>query len=265
MEPFIIRAALAGIGVAVVAGVLGCFVVWRRMAYFGDALAHGALLGVALALLADFPAQLGIFAAGAVFSFLLVWLRRQKRLATDVLLGILAHAALAAGIVAASLSGAQFDLHAYLFGDILFVSDADLLWLGGGGALALALLAARWTQLTLLAVDEDIAAAEGVNPFRANLLLTLLVALSVALSVRIIGVLLITALLIIPAATARPFAGSPAGMALLSAALGVLAVIAGLAGSLHFDAPAGASIVSASALLFALLLPFSGRRKNAGR
>ena len=256
-EPFVWRALLAGSGVAAVAGALGCFIVWRRMAYFGDSLAHGALLGVAGALLAGVPPKFGILAAGAAFSFLLVWLRRRRIFSADALLGIFAHSALAWGLVAVSIAGGQFDLHGYLFGDILFVSDSDLWWAAAGGVFAILLLAARWSSLVLLAVHEDLAACEGVNPFRANLLLTLLAAFVVASSVRVVGVLLISALLIIPAAAARPFARSPGGMAVLAALLGVFSVFAGLSFSLHSDAPAGPSIAAVAALLFVATLPFS--------
>lgn len=261
-EPFVLRALLAGSGVAAVAGALGCFIVWRRMAYFGDSLAHGALLGVACALLADIPPKFGILAAGAAFSFLLVWLRRRRIFSADALLGILAHSALAWGIVAASIAGGRFDLHGYLLGDILFVSDSDLWWAAAGGVFAVLLLAARWSSLVLLAVHEDLAACEGVNPFRANLLLTLLTAFVVASSVRVIGVLLVSALLVIPAAAARPFSRSPGGMAVLAAAIGVFSVFGGVSFSLHSDAPAGASIAAVAALIFAASLPFSRNKSR---
>lgn len=260
IEPFIVRALLAGLGVAVVAGVLGCFVVWRRMAYFGDSLAHGALLGVALGLLYGLPLHLGVAIAGVAFSVVLVWLQTKKILAMDALLGILAHAALSIGVVAVSIAERQLDLHAYLFGDILFVNATDLYWVGGGGLAVLALLAANWQALILTTVNEDIAVSEGVNVRRADLLLMLLMALTVAASIRIVGVLLISALLIIPAATARPFARSPAGMAVIAAACGAVAVLIGLSGSLQFDIPAGPAIVTAAALLFAGSLSYSLKR-----
>lgn len=259
-EPFVLRALFAGSAAAAVAGILGCFIVWRRMAYFGDSLAHGALLGVAIALLADAPPKFGVLTAGAVFSFLLVWLRRRRIFSADVLLGILAHAFLAWGVVAVSVAGGQFDLHGYLFGDILFASDSDLWWAAAGGVFTAAALTARWSSLVLMAVHEDLAASEGVNPFRENLLLTLLAAFVVASSIRIVGVLPVSALLVIPAATARPFSRSPGHMAALSAAFGVFAVFAGIGFSLHSDAPAGASIAAAAALVFAALLPFSGNK-----
>lgn len=260
LEPFILRAAAAGAAAAAVAGALGCFVVWRRMAYFGDSVAHGALLGVALGLLGGFAPGIGALAVAAGFAALLARLRRARTLPDDALLGVLAHSALAWGVVAISLGGGGVDLHAYLFGDILFIGRNEALWIVCGAALALLALAAKWNALLLLAMHEDMAEAEGVSRGRADMLLLLLLALAVASSIRVFGVLLVAGLLVIPAATARALARSPAGAAFASASLGVAAVIIGLTCSLHFDTPAGPSIVAAASTMFVLSLLFASRR-----
>ncbi len=253
-DDFILRAVGAGVGVALVAGALGCFVVWRRMAYFGDSLAHSALLGVALGLLYGFGVGPGTVLVCSVFAVLLVWLQQKRVLATDTLLGILAHAALAVGMVAISfLDNPRFDLHGYLFGDVLTVTPQELYWIYGGGVVVLGLLFVNWPSLVLMAVHEDLAKAEGVSVFWTQLLLMFLMTIVVAVSIRIVGILLITALLVIPAAAARQLARSPEAMAVAAAVIGVLAVIGGIFGSVKFDTPSGPSIVTAAAGMFAVL------------
>ncbi len=256
LDGFIIKALIAGIGVALVVGALGCFVVWRRMAYFGDSLAHSSLLGIALGLLYGFSINIGVIIVCTMFALLLVWMQHKHVLATDTLLGILAHASLSLGMVALSfLDYIQFDLHGYLFGDILTVRAYDLWWIYLGGAVVLTLLILNWSSLTLMTIHEDLAKAEGVRTFRTQLLLMFLMTIVVAFSVRIVGILLITSLLIIPAATARQLAKTPESMAVIASLLGVLAVMLGIAGSMQFDTPSGPSIVTAASLLFLILFP----------
>ena len=255
-ETFVLRALAAGIGVALVVGALGCFVVWRRMAYFGDSLAHSSLLGIALGLLYGFSVNLGIVVVCSGFAVLLVWMQHKHLLATDTLLGILAHASLSLGMVALSfLDYLQFDLHSYLFGDILTVTNSDLLWIYLGGVVVIGLLIANWSSLTLMTIHEDLAKAEGVNTFRTQLVLMFLMTIVVAFSVRIVGILLITSLLIIPAATARQLAKTPEAMAIIASIIGVLAVLLGIFGSMQFDTPSGPSIVTAASLLFVIVFP----------
>jgi zinc transport system permease protein len=255
LEDFAVRALLAGAGVALVAGPLGCVVVWRRMAYFGDTLSHAALLGVALGLLAGIDVTVGVIATSVAVGLLLLAMQSERRLASDTLLGILSHAALAVGLIAVGfLDKVRVDLMAYLFGDILAVSGKDLAWIYGGAGLVLVALAAIWRPLIALTVDEDTAVAEGVSPRPVKLVFTLLIAGTVALAMKAVGVLLVTALLIIPAATARGFARSPEAMAFGAACAGLAAVGGGIAASFAWDAPSGPAVVAAAALLFALTL-----------
>ncbi|MDD9818124.1 MAG: metal ABC transporter permease [Gammaproteobacteria bacterium] len=265
LDPSLPLALAAGIGMAPVAGALGCFVVWRRMAYFGDSLAHTALLGIALGLLGGFSTNLGTFIVCSVFALLLVWLQQKRMLATDTLLGIFAHVGLAVGMLTLSLlEQPEIDLHEYLFGDILTVRPAALYWIYGGSAIVLALLIANWPSLTLMTVHEGLAQAEGVKTFRMQLLLMLLMTAVVAISIRIVGILLIASLLIIPAATARQLARSPEAMTVFAALLGAVAVVIGILGSVRFDTPSGPSIVTVAALFFALLLPLSLLARRRG-
>ncbi|MCF8466943.1 MAG: metal ABC transporter permease [Sneathiella sp.] len=262
-DEFILRALAAGIGVALIAGPLGCFVVWRRMAYFGDSLAHSALLGIALGLLYGININLGTVIVCTLFALLLVWLQHRRVLATDTLLGILAHAALSIGMVALSfLDNARFDLYSYLFGDILTVRFSDLYWIYGGGMVVIGLLVLNWSSLTLMTIHEDLARAEGVNTVWSNILLMLLMTIVVAVSIRIVGILLITSMLIIPAATARQLVTSPENMAIWAAILGLLAVLGGISGSIEFDTPSGPSIVTAAAVMFALFSVIGALRRR---
>lgn len=264
LDDFLWRAALGGFGVALAAGPLGCFVVWRRMAYFGASVAHSALLGVALGFVLSIDLTVGITLTCLCFAVAIVLLQRVTSLASDTLLGILAHASLAVGIVTlAFMEGVRVDLLSYLFGDILAVSEWDLIWIFGGGGACLALLIALWRPLLAITVHEELARAEGLPVFAIQLLFTGLLAIVIAVSMKIVGALLIISLLIIPAAAARPFARSPEVMAMLAALIGVISVAGGLTASFHWDTPSGPSIVVFAFLLFLGGLIGAKLRKSA--
>ncbi|MGF9691581.1 iron chelate uptake ABC transporter family permease subunit [Rhizobium sp. 0TCS1.26] len=262
LDDFFIRALLAGIGLALTTGPLGCLVVWRRMAYFGDTMAHSALLGVALSLFFEVNLLVSVFAVAVGVSLLLLFLQRRQGLSADSLLGILSHATLAIGLVlVAFMSWVRIDLIAFLFGDILAVTIPDILLIWVGGAFVLVSLTFLWRPLIASTVSHDLAEAEGLQPERARLLFMLLMALVIAIAMKIVGIMLITALLIIPAATARRFSASPETMAVIASVVGALSVTGGLFGSLYGDSPSGPSIVVAALILFMLsLLPMAGRR-----
>ena len=212
-DDFFIRALVAGLGVAFVTGPLGCFVVWRRLSYFGDTLAHSALLG------------------------------------------LLAHSSLAVGLVVIGfLTFIRFDIMGLLFGDILAVTINDLYIIWIGGALILITLKIIWKSLFASTVNYELAEAEGLNPDRAKAVFTILMAAIIAISIKMVGLLLITGMLIIPAAMARNISTSPQGMVIYSTVGGLLSVIIGLFSSLEFNTPSGPSIIAASLLLFILSL-----------
>lgn len=255
MDDFMIRALVGGCGIALVAGPLGSFVVWRRMAYFGDTLAHSALLGIALGYLLGIGLTVGVIAVCVAIATLLVVLQEQRQLASDTLLGIVSHSTLSLGLVAiAFMETMRIDLLAYLFGDILSVTVADIQWIYGGGAVALAVLALIWRRLLAITVDEDLARVEGMPVLAIRLVFMLLIAAVIAIAMKIVGILLITSLLIVPAATARRFSRSPERMAVTASLIGMAAVVGGLLGSLFWDLPSGPSVVTAAALMFALSL-----------
>jgi zinc transport system permease protein len=248
---FLLRAWLAGLALAAVAGPLGCFVVWRRMAYFGSTLAHSALLGVTLGLLVGANLLLAVAGVAVLVAVLVVALQQQRRLATDTILGILAHAALAIGLVTLGLAGSvRVDLLGYLFGDILAVSWRDIAVISAGGCAILAFLAATWRWLLFATLHEEMARAEGGRVVALRLALMILIALVIAAAMKLVGILLITAMLIIPPAAARPLARTPEQMAVLAAVAGMLSVTAGLALSWQLDTPGGPSVVVAALALF---------------
>ena len=256
-EYFIMKAFAAGLAVSIVAAVLGNFVVWRKMAYFGDSLAHSSLLGVAFGLFIGINLNVSIVLFCMLFSMLLIWGQKKRVLATDTLLGILAHSALSIGLVLISLLKININIHSYLFGDILSIGMNDIYWIYGAGTCILILLFKYWSSLVLMTLNEDLARAEGVNVFYMQILFTILITVLVAMSIRVVGVLLITSMLIIPAAAARQIAKSPESMAIFSAIIGAVSVLAGLQFSLHFDTPAGPTIIMMSSAIFVGLFSFS--------
>ncbi|MCG6289887.1 zinc ABC transporter permease subunit ZnuB [Vibrio vulnificus] len=251
MIEFLLPSLLAGLGIALIAGPLGAFVVWRRMAYFGDTLAHASLMGLALGFLLDVNLYLALIVCCLALAVILVTLQKQQLVASDTLLGILAHSALSIGLVAVSfLDNVRVDLMSYLFGDLLAVSPQDLLFIYAGVAAVGATWYLFWRPLLSTTVNEELAAVEGTNIDLIRLILMLMVGIVIAVGMKFVGALIMTSLLIIPAAAARRFAQSPEQMAGFASLIGVLAVLGGLTLSWHFDTPAGPSVViSATAIV----------------
>lgn len=253
LDDFFTRALIGGVGVAIAAGPVSCFVVWRQMSYFGTTLAHSVLLGIALGFFLDIEHLLAVLGVCFLMSVFLLLLERQRYLATDALLGVLAHAVFAAGIVAVSyLETLRVDLIGYLFGDILAVGRADIAWIFLTATISLVLMAWHWRSLLSVTVDQDLAAVEGVSVHRMRLLTVLLISGVVAVGMKIVGILLVVSLIIIPAAAARRISVTPEQMVLMATIVGVVSVFLGLFGSLEFNVPAGASIVLVASAIFAV-------------
>lgn len=260
LDSFLLRAALAGLGVALAAGLLGCFVVWRRMAYFGDATAHASILGVALSLAFGLPVTLGILGVAGAMA-LLVFLLSDRGLAADTVLGVLAHGSLGLGLFAVALSpGPRLNLEGFLFGDVLTVGRGDLALIWAGTALVGLLVWRNWVLLLTSTLSPDLARSAGLDPRRGSLLLSLLLAAVVAVAIQVVGALLVTALLIIPAAAARNLARTPEAMALAACGIGSLAALGGLGLAVAADAGVGPSTVTVALLAFATLTA-AGRRR----
>lgn len=253
MLEFLLPSILAGLGIALIAGPLGSFVVWRKMAYFGDTLAHASLMGLALGFLFNINLYFALLICCLMLAVLLVTLQKQKLVATDTLLGILAHSALSLGLVAVSfLDNIRVDLMSYLFGDLLAVSPTDLVFIYAGAAVIGLVLAIFWRPLLSTTVNEDLAAVDGINIDLMRLILMLLVGIVIAVGMKFVGALIMTSLLIIPAATARKFSSTPEQMAFLASVIGSIAVFGGLSLSWFYDTPAGPSVVISAAAMFML-------------
>ena len=262
LDDFIVRAIMAGIGIALVTGPLGCFVVWRRLSFFGDTLAHSALLGVLISITLDINVSLTIFVVASLVAILLLRLERTTNLAGDSLLGLISHSSLAIGLVILGfLSFIRFDVMGVLFGDILSVNSNDLLVIWVGGALILVVLSYIWKPLFASTVNYELAEAEGMKPERVNAIFTILLAALIAISIKMIGVLLITGLLIIPTAMARNLSDNPRQMVILSIIGGLLSVLIGLYASFEINTSSGPSIVVVALILFILSL-MRIRKKN---
>lgn len=257
-DDFFIRALIAGIGITIVAGPLGCLVIWRRLSYFGDTLSHSALLGVTLAYAFSLNISLSVFIVSGIVALILLSLQKRTKLAGDSLLGLLAHSSLAIGLVLIGfLTSIRFDLMGLLFGDILAVTIEDIYIIWLGGLIILGILFFIWKSIFAATVNYDLAEAEGMRPDVSNFIFTLLLAAVIAISIKMIGALLITGLLLIPAATARNISNNPLQMVILSTLIGATSVIIGLFSSLEFNTASGPSIIAAGLFLFIIsLLPF---------
>ena len=260
MEDFFIRAMAGGIGVALLTGPFGCFLVWRRMAYFGAALSHSALLGLVLGLVLGVAPGVGVLVMCLGLAVGLLFMERMRYLAMDTLLGILAHGSLAIGLLVVGLfEELRLDLMGYLFGDVLALGVQDLWIIAGMCVIGLGLLALIWRPLLSATVDQDLAAVEGAPVQRVRAAYVLLLAAVIAIGMKVVGILLVVSLLIIPAAAARRFATTPEQMAVLAALVGVTSVVGGLFGSLQWDLQAGPAVVTAATLLFVLATIVPGR------
>ena len=254
-DDFFVRALIAGIGVALITGPLGCFVVWRRLSYFGDTLSHSALLGVTIAYSFELNIALSVFIISSLIALILIQLQKKTNLPGDALLGLLAHSSLAVGLVVIGfLTFIRFDIMGLLFGDILAVTTNDLIIIWTGGVLILFVLKLIWKPLFASTVNYELAEAEGLNPDRSKAIFTILMAAVIAISIKMVGLLLITGMLIIPAAMARNISDSPKKMVLYSIIGGLLSVILGLFTSLEFNTSSGPSIIMAALVLFILSL-----------
>lgn len=255
MDDFIIRAGLGGIGMALIAAPLGCYVVWQRMAYFGETIAHSGLLGVAFGLLTSLNLTLSVFLAAVIVTLGLRAVERRTYLAKDTALGLIAHIVLAFGLIVTSqFQSLQVDMMGLLFGDILAISQLDLLLVLAGLIAIWGLIAWLWQDMLALSIDRELALAEGVRVNKVEFLLSMAIAATVALSMKLVGLLLVTAMLIIPAAGAMGLARTPEQMVLYTALISSLSVAIGLFASFYIDIPTGPAIVVAMAFFFLLTI-----------
>lgn len=268
LDSFFSRALIAGIGFALIAGPIGCFIVWQRLAYFGDTMAHSALLGIAFAIAFEIQILIGVFVVCLLIALIVSRIGDESILSSDSMFGVLSHSTLSIGLVLVSLMyWVRVDILHFLFGNILAVSWVEIAIIFSGGAMVFGLLIWKWNKLVCLAVDEQIAAAENMKPQQTRYIMMVMIAAVIACAMKIVGIILAVALLIIPAAAARQFARTPEQMAALASVFGMVAVVGGLTLSIEFDTPPGPSIVVNTVAIFAigmLTSLFKTRRERAG-
>lgn len=266
MIELLLPSLLAGLCLSCLTGPLGTFVVWRRMSYFGDTLSHAALLGVAFGFLFDINLFYAIVLVTLILAIGLLWLESQKQLPVDTLLGILAHSALSLGLVVMSLMNSiRIDLMGYLFGDLLSITMFDVYQILICVVIIGILLIWRWNQFLFITVSEELAFSHGINVPLTKFMLTILLALTIGIAMKFVGALIITALLIIPAATAKYYAKNPESMAFFAILIGMLSILGGILFSLIYDTPTGPSVVLSNTCLFFISLfisKFFLRTKN---
>ena len=251
IDIFLINAIIGGLGIAAIAGLLGSFVLWKNMAYFGDALSHSALLGITIGMLFHFNLTASVILIASIFA--LAFSSNKTRYSSDSILGILSYSSLSLAIILASYSKIKIDLMSYLFGDILAINISDIYCLIIAAIIISLWIYYNWSKLVLLSISPELLQTEGGNIQLLKLGFSLVLALFVAISFKIVGVLLITAMLIIPPATALPISRSPLQMVIYAMVSGCLAVIIGIIVAISFDLPTGPSIILSSFAFFLML------------
>ncbi|AHA27606.1 metal ABC transporter permease [Candidatus Liberibacter americanus] len=250
---FLTRALLAGVGIVLSTGPLGCFIIWQRIAYFGDTIAHSALLGVAISLMFEIPLPICVFIIASSASLLLIKIQKNENLSYDSILGVIAHSTLSLGLIILSfIDWVRTDLNIFLFGDILAVNINDIILIWSVGILNILVLITIWKPLLATTINHELAKAEGINTEKNKIIFTLITSLMISISIKVVGITLVTSLLILPATTARRFSKSPESMVVISTIIGILGIIVGLYGSLVFDTPSGPSIIIATMIFFIL-------------
>jgi zinc transport system permease protein len=248
MYELICTSLIASIGISISSAPIGAILLWQRMAFLGDTLAHASLLGVAISLLFSMPLMLGVF----FVVFLLVYLfgKNNKLLSNDALLAIIVYGCLSIAIVIISKIPGRFNLDSYLLGDILAINHFDIIAIYIMGSIVILWLYLRFDKLILTSINKDLASSSGVNTKFILLEFRMIIACLIAISMKIVGILLISALLIIPAAAARNYSKTPERMILLAVIFSVISSILGVMLAFYFDLPVGPSIIIMSLLFF---------------
>jgi zinc transport system permease protein len=259
LDDFLLRAVLAGLIMVVIAAPMGCLMVWQRLAFLSDTLGHAAVLGVGLGLMLQLEPIFGVLAVALVIVFSLSRVSSFNSALSETTLAIISHTGLAGGIILVGLlPGPAVNLEAILFGDLLATTSADLLNLLLTTVVLLVLLLRHWRAFVAVSVSREIAQAEGIEVRRIQFLMYIMIALLVAVMMKVMGVLLIAAMLVIPTTSARLFSRSPEQMVYISGLYGLFALGGGITSSFHFDWQTGPAIVVSATVL--LLLTLAGTR-----
>lgn len=251
---FLTLPILASLLIPLLSAPMGCILIWRRMTFFGDTLAHASMLGAALAIVMQMAVIYGLIIVSLLMAVILTISQKDKSLSHDSWLGVISYGALAMGLLLLYGSGIRgIDPHQILIGDILTASWEDVGLIAMVAVCSGIFIYANWQQIILLTLDLDFAKAKQVNTQRVELLLMLTLSMAIAAILKIIGALLAPALLIFPAVTARKLANSPVKMIYVAIATGILMNCVGLFGSLHFDCPTGPAIILTGVIIFAII------------
>ncbi len=249
LDDFLIRSLLAGSLMVMVAAPMGCLMVWQRLAFLADTLGHASVLGIALALILSLQPVLGVLLVIAIIMFIVRLSSGDRPVAfSESVLAIISHTGLAGGILLLGVFGfGNISLEALMFGDLLATTVTDLVFIAGTVALLLALLWWRWHDFVAVSVSPEIAQAEGIAVKKVQLILYLMIALLIAVMMKIMGVLLIGAMLVIPVNAARNFSRGPEQMMWISLLFGALSLYSGVFFSWQFDWQTGPAIVVVAA------------------
>ena len=262
--PFMQRALIAGLVLGVLLAYLGIFVTLRKMAFFSDGVAHAALAGAAIGLLTRFSPLVSALIFSMLLACLIYWLEKKSSLSSDAIIGILFTSGMALGIVLISLrKGYQPELIGYLFGNILAIRRQDLFLIVVLSILIMTFIVSHKRKLTLLALDREMAYMAGINPDFYQLLLYVMLACALVLGIRVLGIILVSAILIIPVSTARLFSRSFKALTLWTAVVAESVMIGGLLLSYYLNLPSGAVIVLTGSTVFSLtFIAYSLRRRR---
>ncbi len=267
LDDFLIRSLLAGILMVLVAAPMGCLMVWQRLAFLADTLGHAAVLGVALGLVMSINPMMSVLLIILLVMVIMQLSQRRLHVSAGVLsesvLAILSYTGLSAGILILGVSGrSNVSLEAILFGDLLATSMQDLMFIGITVLILLGLLWKHWHSFVAVTVSPEIAQAEGISVQKTQLLLYLMIALLVAVMMKIMGVLLIGAMLVIPVNAARVFSRGPEQMVLISLGFGLISLFSGMFFSWQFDLQTGPAVVVVATLWLLLALLVQKRNKT---
>jgi len=255
LDDFMLRSVIAGLIMVTIAAPMGCLMVWQRLAFLSDTLGHAAVLGVGLGLLLEVTPIFGVLAVALLIVFALNRVNSFNTALSETTLAIISHTGLAGGIILVGLLPSQsVNLEAILFGDLLATTTVDLILLLVTTVLLLLVLRHHWRSFVAVSVSREIAQAEGVEVRKIQLLMYIMIALLVAVMMKVMGVLLIAAMLVIPTTSARLFSRSPEQMVLISGLYGLGALVGGITTSFHLDWQTGPAIVVSATFLLLVTL-----------
>lgn len=262
--PFVLRAILAGVVTAALLAFLGVFVVLRRMSFFSDGIAHASLAGVAAGILLSQQPLVWAIAVGIIFAIAIYWLERKTTIPVDALIGILFTASLALGVILMNFkSGYQPELISFLFGNILTIHTSDVWLIVVVAVLVGIFMALSYRKYMILSLNKDFAYLEGMKVSWYELMFYVMLAVAVVLGIKMVGVILVSALIIIPVSIGKLFAPSLRSLSAMSIIIAELIVLIGMGISLVFNLPTGATMVLTGAILFFIGVPISRLLKTS--